>query len=240
MANDTFLRVFAEQVYNGLPEYLQGEDSQATINALVDIYSPFFDLIAPLFYNERIAIECTQESLDLLAQEGSLERLDTEPLDSFRVRVDEKFFNQIRSGTFAGFARILELFGIENGKEAIEFVGGSAWDFVFITDEAYAQSIVPTDVLKELSGTKYGRTGRIFNGILVLPVFQYDLDAIPDANADGYNGGIYLTYTFGDIEIPSYKDQAFITPIFQYDLDSNPDDYGAGYGSGTYKILRTS
>ena len=239
MANDTFLRVFAEQVYNGLPEYLQGEDSQATINALVDIYSPFFDLIAPLFYNERNAIECTQESLDLLAQEGSLKRLDTEPLDSFRVRVDEKFFNQIKSGTFAGFARILELFGIENGKEAIEFVGGSAWDFVFITDEAYAQSIVPHDVLQELSGTKYGRTGRIFNGILTLPVFQYDLDSIPDVNASGYADGIYLTYSFGDIVIPSYKQQKFITPMFQYGLDLNPDVDGQGYSAGTYKTLKT-
>ena len=239
MADNTFLRVFAEQVYNGLPEYLQGEDSQATINALVDIYGPFFDLIAPLFYNERCAVECTQESLDLLAQEGTLKRLDTEPLESFRVRVDEKFFNQIRSGTFAGFARILELFGIENGKEAIEFVGGSAWDFVFITDEAYAQSIVPPDVLRELSGTKYGRTGRIFNGVLELPIFQYDLDTIPDVNASGYENGIYLTFSFGDEVVPPYKEQKFLTPIFQYGLNSDPDQSSSGYGSGTYKTLKT-
>ena len=240
MANDTFLRVFAEQVYNNLPEYLQGEDSQATINALVDIYGPFFDLIAPLFHNERCAVECTQESLDLLAQEGSLERLDTEPLDSFRVRVDEKFFNQIRSGTFAGFARILELFGIENGREAIEFVGGSLWDFVFIADDKIDQSIVPPDVLKELSGTKYGRTGRIFNGILTLPIFQYDLDTIPDLNASGYQDGIYLTYSFGDDPIPSYKKQKFITPMFQYGLNGNPDADGNGYGTGTYKTIKDS
>lgn len=240
MANNTNLRVFAEQVYNGLPEYLRGDDAQDTINALVDIYGPFFDLIAPLFHNERCAIECTQESLDSLAQEGSLERLDTEPLDSFRVRVDEKFFNQIRSGTFSGFARILELFGIENGKEAIEFVGGSMWDFVFIADDKIDQSIVPPDVLRELSGTKYGRTGRIFNGILELPIFQYDLNASPDPSAGGYNLGIYLTYSFGDAPTPSYKQQKFITPMFQYDLNSNPDVDGNGYGTGTYKTLKDS
>ncbi len=192
MANDTFLRVFAEQVFNGLPEYLQGDDAQASINALVDIYGPFFDLIEPV-YRERCAITSTQQSLDLLAQEGSLVRIEEEPLDSFRVRVDEKFFNQIISGTFEGFARILELFGIEDGKAAIEFVGGSAWDFVFITDEAFAQSIVPSDVLKELSGTKYGRSGRIFNGILTLPVFQYDLDQFPDPDGAGYGTGTYKT-----------------------------------------------
>ncbi|MCK5617484.1 hypothetical protein KAR91_87280 [Candidatus Pacearchaeota archaeon] len=198
MANDTFLRVFAEQVYNGLPEYLQGEDSQATINALVDIYSPFFDLIATLFHNERRAVECTQESLDLLAQEGSLVKLDTEPLDSFRVRVDEKFFNQIRSGTFSGFGRILQLFGIPEGKEAIELVSGSLWDFVFIAEDKIDQSIVPPEVLRELAGTKYGRTGRIFNGILDVPVFQYDLDSSPDASAGGYGLGKYLNFSFGD------------------------------------------
>lgn len=196
MANDTFLRVFAEKVYNGLPEYLQGEDSEASINALVDIYGPFFDLVAPLFLNERCAVECTQQSLDLLAQEGSLERLDTEPLDSFRVRVEEKFLTQIKSGTFAGFARILELFGIENGKEAIVFVGGAEWDFVFIADNQIDQSIVPPDVLKELAGTKYGRTGRIFSGVLELPVFQFDLDTNPDPIASGFDEGILLTFTF--------------------------------------------
>lgn len=198
MANNTNLRVFAEQVYNGLPEYLQGEDAEASINALVDIYGPFFDLIAPLFLNERCATECTQESLDLLAEEGSLVKLDTEPLDSFRVRVNEKFLTQIKSGTFSGFGRILQLFGIPEGKEAIELVGGEAWDFVFIANDKIDQSIVPADVLRELAGTKYGRTGRIFSGIIELPVFQYDLDAVPDASAGGYGLGKYLKFSFGD------------------------------------------
>lgn len=198
MANDTFLRVFAEQVFNGLPEYLQGEDSQAIINALVDMYSSFFDLIAKIFINERNAVECTRESLDFLAEEGTLVRVDDETLDSFRVRVDDKFFNQIRSGTFSGFGRILEIFGIPEGKDAIELVGGSAWDFVFIASDKIDQSIVPPDVLRELSGTKYGRTGRIFNGILDVPVFQYDLDSSPDINAGGYNLGKYLKFSFGE------------------------------------------
>jgi len=239
MPNDTNLRIFREKVFDDVPEYLRGDETQASINALSDIYGPFFDLIAPVFEDERNAIECTSQSLDLLAQEGSLVRLDAETLESFRVRVDEKFFNQIRSGTFAGFARILELFGIEDGKSAIEFVSGAFWDFVFIASDKIDQSIVPPGVLRELAGTKYGRTGRIFNGILELPVFQYDLDTSPDPSAGGYNLGIYLTYSFGDEIIPSYKKQKFLTPIFQYDLDTNPDADGAGYGSGTYKTLKT-
>jgi hypothetical protein len=238
MANETFLRIFREQVYEGAPEYLQGEETESVINALSGIYGGIFDLIEPV-YSERDAINCTQQSLDLLAQEGSLAKLEEEPLDSFRVRVDERFFNQIISGTFEGFARILELFGIDNGKEAIEFVGGSAWDYVFIADDKIDQSIVPPDVLKELAGTKYGRSGRIFNGILVTPIFQYDLDSSPDPSADGYADGIYLTFSFGDTIIPPYKDQMFITPIFQYDLDSNPDQCGAGYSSGTYKTNKS-
>jgi len=197
MADNTNLRVFAEQVYNGLPEYLQGDDSQSTINAIADMYGSFFDLAAPLFLNERNAIECTQESLDLLAKEGSLERLDTETIESFRLRVDEKFFNQIKSGTFSGFGRILQIFGIPEGKDAIELVSGSLWDFVFIAEDKIDQSIVPPDVLRQLAGAKYGRTGRVFNGILETPVFQYDLDASPDPVAGGYDLGKYLSFSFG-------------------------------------------
>lgn len=236
MSNETFLREFRDQVYNELVEYLQGDDSLATINALSDIYGSFFDLIEPV-YKERCAITSTQQSLDLLAQEGSLVRIETEPLDSFRVRVDDKFFNQIISGTFEGFARILEVFGIRDGKSAIEFVRGSVWDFVFIASDKIDESIVPADVLKELSGTKYGRSGRIFNGILTLPIFQYDLDTIPDASADGYQDGIYLTFSFTEDPVPSYKKQMFITPMLQYDLNSNPDPDGTGYDSGTYKTI---
>lgn len=239
MANETNLRVFRDQVFNDVPEYLQGDDTKSSISGLSDIYAPFLDMIEPLFKNERCATECTQESLDLLAQEGSLKRLDTEPLESFRVRVDEKFLNQIISGTFSGFARILELFGIVDGKEAIEFVGGSLWDFIFITDEAYAQSTIPPDVLRELAGTKWGRTGRIFNGVLELPIFQFDLDAVPDPNAAGFEEGILLTYSFGDAPTPSYKQQMFITPIFQFDLNLNPDPDGAGFDTGTLKTIKS-